>query len=276
MRDRHLLPLFIQENQFRYVSAFENRPLNADRRSHRPSLRAMAYVYTPLQSGDREIRVLDVKPWKVGVDDALELCLETVSLDAPGDYDALSYTWGKPNPKYDVKMDGFDFQVGGNLHAALRHLRLQDQSRRLWVDAVCINQVDVQERQAQVSIMGGIYRSASSVVAWIGEHDGHGDERAFQLINQIFRQLHSTAAIDKFMAADVVPSMEEFTFQIHKNNLDWIKSVTPLGFVNSPWLNLSNLLERPWFGRIWIIQEVVMGRSVMLHCGMRTVDWGDL
>lgn len=232
----------------------------------------MAYVYTALRAEHREIRLLSLEPSKVG-DEPLQLSLYTVPLDCPGRYEALSYTWGETLPKFDVRVNGFSFQIGGNLHSALRQLRHQDQRRRLWVDAICINQNDIQEREEQVSIMRGIYGTASSVIAWIGESDGSSDEMAFDLMDQILNQIHSRAVLNRFLAADMAPTSSEFSLAIHKDNIDWIRSVTSLGLVGSPWLDLLHLLQRPWFSRVWIIQEVVMATDVTLRCGERTLDW---
>ncbi|CAH0055481.1 unnamed protein product [Clonostachys solani] len=232
----------------------------------------MTYVYTALRAERREIRLLSLEPSKAG-DEPLQLSLYTVPLDCPGSYEALSYTWGETLPKFDIRVNGFGFQIGGNLHSALRHLRYQDQRRRLWVDAICINQDDIQEREEQVSIMRGIYGTASSVVAWIGESDGSSDERAFDFMDKILDQIHSRAVLDKFLAADTAPTSAEFSLEIHKDNIDWIRSVTSLGLVGSPWLDILHLLQRPWFSRIWIIQEVVMASDVTLRCGDRTLDW---
>ncbi|CAG9984233.1 unnamed protein product [Clonostachys byssicola] len=233
---------------------------------------SMTYVYTALRAEHREIRLLSLEPSKGG-DEPLQLSLYTVPLDCPGGYEALSYTWGDTLPKFDVRVNGFGFQIGGNLHSALRHLRYQDQRRRLWVDAICINQDDIQEREEQVSIMRGIYGTASSVIAWIGESDGSSDERAFDFMDKILDQIHSRVVLNRFLAADTAPTSSEFSLAIHKDNMDWIRSVTSLGLVGSPWLDLLHLLQRPWFSRVWIIQEVVMATDVTMRCGERTLTW---
>ncbi|VUC31535.1 unnamed protein product [Clonostachys rosea] len=232
----------------------------------------MMYVYTALRAEQREIRLLSLEPSKFD-DEPIQLSLYTVPLDSPGSYEGLSYTWGETLPKFDVKVNGLGFQIGGNLHSALRHLRHPDQPRRLWVDAVCINQDDVKEREEQVSIMRDIYGSASSVIAWIGENDGSNDERAFDFMDKIIGQIDSQVVLNRFLAADTAPTSAEFSLEIHKDNMAWIRSVTSLGLVDSPWLDFLHLLQRPWFNRIWIIQEVVMANDVTLRCGDRTLDW---
>ncbi|KAF8848154.1 hypothetical protein BDZ45DRAFT_538013, partial [Acephala macrosclerotiorum] len=83
-------------------------------------------------------------------------------------YEALSYVWGDPSSPQLIQMNGHDFEVGRNLFSALQHLRIEDSDRLLWVDAICINQSDIPERNYQVSRMGLIYRAALQVIAWLG------------------------------------------------------------------------------------------------------------
>lgn len=88
-------------------------------------------------------------------------------------FEALSYTWGSlQSPETALHCDPdnqiTEFSLGQNLACAFRHLRYMDRPRRLWVDAVCINQDDLEERSTQVLRMGPIYSRAQRVLAWIG------------------------------------------------------------------------------------------------------------
>jgi hypothetical protein len=84
-------------------------------------------------------------------------------------YEALSYTRGSPGQKRPVYCDGKILHVTTNCEAAMRQLRLKEESRMLWVDAICIDQDCIEERNHQVGIIGGIYRSAKCVLIWLGE-----------------------------------------------------------------------------------------------------------
>lgn len=112
-----------------------------------------------------------------------DLKIERGSYDPPQDdqldvfqpkYEALSYTWGSSdNPQTVHVDDSLSHQpttllIGQNLACAIRHLRYSDRPRTLWVDAICINQDDIQERGNQVACMGHIYSLASRVIAWLG------------------------------------------------------------------------------------------------------------
>jgi hypothetical protein len=82
--------------------------------------------------------------------------------------EALSYAWGSPGQKRPIYYDGKILHVTTNCEAALRQLRLKEESRMLWIDAICIDQGCEEERNHQVGIMGGIYRSAKCVLIWLG------------------------------------------------------------------------------------------------------------
>ncbi|KAF2831842.1 hypothetical protein CC86DRAFT_276641, partial [Ophiobolus disseminans] len=84
-------------------------------------------------------------------------------------FEALSYTWGDPHDAVPIKVEGHQFTVTRNLHCALKYLRLQNRTRVLWVDALCMNQGNQSERQSQVTQMHRIYKSSTTVVAFLGD-----------------------------------------------------------------------------------------------------------
>ena len=127
----------------------------------------MAFKHESLTS-DRQFRLLKLNPVAL-FSDQLHCHIQHTCLDDDVDYEALSYTWGEPELESSLYCDGALLQIRPNLDSALRHLRSGDANRRLWIDAVCINQVDAAERSMQVPLMRDIYTKATQVVAWIGE-----------------------------------------------------------------------------------------------------------
>jgi hypothetical protein len=154
-------------------------------------------LYSALDPSSRQIRCVDLNP---GSFTELVVCsLVYTTLDPEAgelpSYEALSYCWGSvddtvvihlrsPSMEYEclhIHQNGPDgaeanpsvgnFQVTRNLEAALRALRLPDQPRRLWVDAICINQMSDKEKTHQVGQMNLIYKSAAHVLVWLGEAD---------------------------------------------------------------------------------------------------------
>ncbi|KAK8108496.1 HET-domain-containing protein [Apiospora sp. TS-2023a] len=136
----------------------------------------MSPYQQPLDPEKSEIRLLSLLP-----DDnfkaAIHCSLQVASLDETTDFEALSYVWGDPDKRELIYVGGEPMLVTVNLVAALRRLRRpcsssesgSNAARVLWVDAICINQNHMAERNAQIPLMARLYRSAKSVLAWLGE-----------------------------------------------------------------------------------------------------------
>ena len=98
----------------------------------------------------------------------LEVALEESLIPGSGDYEAVSYVWGPSQDRVDMNCDGEMISVTRNCDEVLRSLRGARTSRLLWIDAICINQNNIAERNQQVQIMGLIYRCARRVLVWLG------------------------------------------------------------------------------------------------------------
>ncbi|KAH6662521.1 heterokaryon incompatibility protein-domain-containing protein [Halenospora varia] len=104
-----------------------------------------------------------------------------------GDYACLSYTWGDPTDTTDIVVNGDTIAVSSNLERALRTLRNRGEFPghfKLWVDAICINQENAEERSQQVQKMEDIYDGAWNVVVWLGA-EADGSEKAFTLLRTL-------------------------------------------------------------------------------------------
>jgi hypothetical protein len=103
------------------------------------------YEYTPLDKSTSTIRLVLLLPGDFN--DNIECHLLHASLDSELSYEALSYTWGDPEILRPVLLEGEPFPVTENLYDALRHLRLKkNEVRYLWIDALCIDQTNSEER----------------------------------------------------------------------------------------------------------------------------------
>src|SRR5580692_6476845 len=109
----------------------------------------MSALYSDLSPARREIRLLILAPGQAR--DEIHTTLSVQSLNHDLEYEALSYVWGDPSIKQPIKLHGTDFHVTLNLVAALGRVRLPSAARILWVDAVCINQNDILERESQIT-----------------------------------------------------------------------------------------------------------------------------
>jgi hypothetical protein len=171
-----------------------------------------------------------------------------------GDYAALSYVWGDPAHTSNIILNNSVIQVGANLEIALRELssRAYFKDRyKLWVDAICINQRDYIERSRQIRKMATIYSDARAIIAWLGEErDRSGD--AIELVQYL-----SNVNQDGF-----------------GEGLEQLLRADPGYLGTGVWMALHELMDRPYWYRLWVIQEVVLGAScLVLMCGDRYIDW---
>ncbi|UZP36922.1 hypothetical protein NXS19_004738 [Fusarium pseudograminearum] len=149
-------------------------------------------------------------------------------------------------------------QIASNLHQALLHLRHPRRARVLWIDALCINQDDSNERGQQVQLMRDIYAQATQVIAWLGE----GTRDSLIAFNYLSKDPHSTRR-GLLSNESWEPIGLDFIVEPHKT-FDYKYDLTCL----------TKLLERPWFRRLWVLQEVVHGENVIVMVGNETVSWG--
>jgi hypothetical protein len=119
------------------------------------------------------IRVLYLQPDQF--DDDIKVELTEVSLTNPPSYEALSYVWGSPTVNNPISCHGKDLLVTVNCIAALRRLRNKKKRRVLWIDAICIDQSSMNERNRQVKLMGDVYSKARRVILWLGEDSTFSD-----------------------------------------------------------------------------------------------------
>lgn len=118
-----------------------------------------------------------------------------MSLDDKLSYKALSYTWGAANDTLPITLNGHRFEVTRNLKRALQRLRAFDAEMPIWIDAICINQVDIIERMHQVQLMRYIFESPVEVIVYLGEPQTHQQTMAQQLQDEMWdRTLFDWAA----------------------------------------------------------------------------------
>jgi hypothetical protein len=129
------------------------------------------YIYTPLQHLD-SIRLLELLPGVKG--SPLSCNIAEVRRGNSPKYEALSYAWGEAEFLHTIEevTSSTRLSITVNLHTALQAIRHEHASRVLWVDAICINQLDMNEKNHQVAFMGKIFGDAWRVVVWLGRHRG--------------------------------------------------------------------------------------------------------
>lgn len=218
-----------------------------DSRLHSVILTEMPYTYKKLKKG--EFRIANIMPGNQDV--TIELLIETLeSQNDDGEaYDALSWQWGSNRGNMsgntifikDQNGEPHLMLVRPNLLWALKRLRQLTQNRRLWVDFICINQADPEERAEQVTKMTEIYSAAESVHVWLGK-SGYA--------------VHSGAQ-DDFTDAELEIAVQHIDTLYNLDDANHIGSVD-IGMRNKADLHnlepLFKLLKRGWFSRRWVVQ----------------------
>ncbi|KAE9376524.1 HET-domain-containing protein [Stipitochalara longipes BDJ] len=217
-----------------------------------PNPLANAYSYRPLDSDPATvlIRVLELLPARrySGIDCGIECKLTHVSLSSDPTYEALSYTWGSPTNPREIAIDGVEFPVTENLFQALTHLRSRRCSRKIWIDAICINQGDISERNEQVKLMGIIYAKAQKVVVWLGEEADFSSE-GVSLAQEL---------CDKRQNRDELVKILQQSGVAHRFQALWY------------------LLYRDYWNRIWVVQETFFAQEAVVQCGHASIAWENL
>lgn len=162
------------------------------------------YTHEPLPEG-RFIRLVSLYP-SPHLESPLYIEITTHRLDEAPPYAALSYTWGDSSDTVPIWCDRWVIRIRHNLRDALRRIRHPEHPRQLWIDAVCINQSSIPEKNHQIPLMGEIYKNAEGVLIWLGE-EAEESKMAFQLLSLLpyfsSRGVHKNAGLTSGSESEV-------------------------------------------------------------------------
>ncbi|KAJ0122042.1 heterokaryon incompatibility protein [Diaporthe amygdali] len=226
--------------------------------------------YSPLESD--EIRTLVIEAGQG--DEQLRGSLERHKLgDLDRPYTALSYVWGSPkrNAVLHLGDDGKRVKITENAEALLRNLRRPDESRRVWIDGVCINQDDLTERSHQVSLMHAIYSGASNVLVWLGESDKH-TRSVFEFFKIMHERYDSGKACEK-QAEDLSSCPEGDSAESTKASGEAPQSPDLDEHKQDDFARIQAFTGRPWFSRAWTFQEACLSPDTIIRCGTHELAW---
>ncbi|KUJ06966.1 uncharacterized protein LY89DRAFT_661119 [Mollisia scopiformis] len=208
------------------------------------------YQYSELWGSDA-IRIIKLYPSE-SLDAEVQCELLCTSLteceeDIHSLYTAISYVWGDVNNTRAIVIDGKKLEITATLHSALCHIRLKAEPARLWADAICINQSDVEERSRQVRQMGAIYACASHTIIYF---DSPTPEAALFL-----------------------EALRQYNANIRKG---FPPSALALRTCKDLWiLSRESFLMQDWLSRIWVLQELLFSRDPWVQCGTTRCRWDD-
>lgn len=237
----------------------DSRDSRSLERKHKPPPKFTSKTYEPLPKKRGFIRLLNLRgssPENPLVECELIITKfskaeqdkteqdKTEYIDQP--YEALSWCWGhaKQNAYINIRKEGkvYAKYVSPELVAALKALRHPKQDRYLWIDAVCIDQKNDQEKNHQVEMMCDIYGRADRVCIWLGEGDA-SSRMALKFIKKEVLQLQN---FDELCESEKA---------------------------SEKWGALLDLMQRPWFSRRWVVQEIALARKAIVYCGGDKISW---
>lgn len=230
------------------------------------------FSYQHIQHND-EIRVIVLRCAEL--ESPLTCKLMHIRLTESPRYEALSYTWGSSEKEYTISIDSKLVGITKSLYIALKNLRRHGPSLRslrrdriIWADALCINQDDDEEKSVQVGMMGKIYSMASSVIIWIGEDPYTQAASAFAAIRKADNFLAKHAANYRAKLTKNQVGYRDSHVDDVEMSTDLIIKLVALGL--EP---IEPLLDHTWYGRMWIVQEAVLGQRPTIQYGKESMDW---
>jgi len=213
-------------------------------------------VYKPLPHASEYLRILSLHAGNAW--EPIRCSLRPVSFYEKPHYDALSYTWGDPNATKLIEVDGVAVQVTSNLEQALRHMRDPENALPLWVDAVCIDQLNTTERSHQVALMGKIYTGCAQVRIWLG-----CDASQCRLGNGA--NDHSKGA-DPFEIVRLLASGRHvYEWQCFAPQAPDTAIYKPDGDFNLMCEGFLAVYRSPWWTRLWTVQEAILPGTGTLY-----------
>lgn len=218
-------------------------------------------LYLPLKTA-QSTRLLTLLPDAPG--SPLRAKLFEVDLTSKPHYDAISYTWGDDTSTTSITINGAQVHIRHNLFDFLIQLRRHGQIDPLWVDAISISQTDIVEKGQQVAIIGDIFRQARRVLIWVGQHADESESlfqqwlcppRTCPVIPSKFKDSKVNSKLWRVAnkMVHITPEQQYHRFEV--------------------WLAF---LRRPYWQRLWIIQEVILAKGLVVHCGDMRASWEDV
>ena len=225
----------------------------------------------------------------------LSCSLSVVSLESKPEYETLSYVWGNPSLSNEIIANGSVIKITKNLHTALWYLRSPDVPRVIWADSICIDQLNLYERSCQVRMMDDIYRLAKGVQIWLGEtgdmvsntqqsgrldfwslEDTVKSFTGFLQSEQLLSTLPPLASAEHAILEPNVPGairiMELLAAGRHFYQMPFFRVISleaiepcPVWFASMR--SLAAILSRPWWTRVWTIQEAMFSVQATVRIG---------
>ncbi|UPL03532.1 hypothetical protein LCI18_014466 [Fusarium solani-melongenae] len=226
-------------------------------------------IYKPLDKTTQEIRLIEILASE-DPDAAVELRLFHRRLgDVSGQFIPFSYVWGDPKDTKPIKTNGISMEVTCNLADFLKQTRSSlpdilakgswDKPAFFWADAICINQLDPEERNHQVLLLKSIYSSAPLVLAWLGH----------------FSNAHLAVSLAESLGPsyDLEPDRDWRELDYRPWMVENMHLWASPSQADEYWEAYRLLVRSPYWTRTWTFQEMVLPTHVLLMCGSSLLKW---
>ncbi|KAI0548000.1 HET-domain-containing protein [Xylaria curta] len=260
---------------------------------HRP-VESLFVARRPLPSGEEGMALL--LRLHVESDSDSEDSHSRQRIYPPQRYEALSYVWGERQQQQQQYIFLDDktqrFPVTQNLYELLRSLRRPQAFRKLWVDAICINQSDHEEKKIQLSLLRRIYQQAEKVIAYL-PLSLQDQKNVDELVRKIFETCKLYKEEEKAGSSSSSGQQEhtrkkQFIFgrEVVKSTINFSTDLPEGLYSGSPgledfgipvedrqlWDSWRLTFASPYFRRIWILQEVALGQNLRFWTGNAECD----
>jgi hypothetical protein len=218
-------------------------------KSHPKMTNLGCYVYSTLPDANRYLRLLTL----VSTQNQILCRLEIFPVHEAPPYQALSYAWGSEEATESVFCGSRRIPISPHLFEGLLCVQSTAKPPRLWVDAICINQLNMDEKASQIPLMTEIYGRAEKVLVWLGSSADQSD-LAIDEIPSLYHKLHR---------AEHVISFGDTTYAV----------IGLPSVLNPVWRALGCFFSRDWFHRLWILQEVILAKQIAFVCDTKLIDF---
>ena len=203
---------------------------------HKHSLRQHRYRHTPLSNAQKQIRLIRFVPTED--DGELTVTLRIYNLDEAPRYTAISYTWGSAEATHGIFIDGDILHITESCWYTLWQARFHRPDKLHWIDAICINQADPNEKNRQVLIMSDIFGTAHDVLACVGRHEDD-----------------SELVLERFSCYSRDELWIPMSAHLRNRPMDRFERA------------VRRFSSRPYWERVWIVQELLIASRIFICCG---------
>lgn len=222
------------------------------------------YKYKKLDVDRKEIRLLSLQGGRPHERIQCRIHHVALSDESKSKHETVSYVWRNASVRATIHINGRRADVPASSAAVLRRVRHESEVRLLWLDAVCINQGNIEEKNHQVATMRHIYTNSRRTLIWLGNSD-EGTHRALHSVQRINADQGRTAP-------ETNAFLNEGHWPPNTPKKELRKSIVSELDIEALW----QFFSRTWFRRVWVIQEAIVSRRSLCYCGQNVVSLQDI